>query len=36
MVECLRESMMSMSFDPPEGGGAVEVTYPFVFVTEDG
>jgi hypothetical protein len=32
MVECMREAMMSMSFDPPENGGAVEVTYPFEFL----
>ncbi len=35
MVECMRESMMSMSFDPPEDGGVLEVTYPFVFEAED-
>ncbi|HFE45681.1 MAG TPA: AgmX/PglI C-terminal domain-containing protein [Nannocystis exedens] len=31
LVECMRESMMSVSFDPPEDGGAIEVTYPFAF-----
>jgi len=35
MVECMRESMMSMSFDPPEDGGVVEVTYPFIFEATD-
>ncbi len=34
LVECMRESMMSVSFDPPENGGAIEVTYPFVFEPE--
>ncbi len=34
LVECMRESMMSVSFDPPEEGGAIEVTYPFVFEPE--
>lgn len=29
--ECMRESMMSLSFPPPEGGGRVAVTYPFEF-----
>jgi hypothetical protein len=31
LQECMRESLMSMSFDPPENGGAVDVTYPFEF-----
>jgi hypothetical protein len=34
LIECMRESMMSMSFDPPENGGTVEVTYPFEFSPE--
>ena len=29
--ECMRESMMSLSFPAPEGGGRVAVTYPFEF-----
>jgi hypothetical protein len=29
--ECVRESMASVIFDPPEGGGIVQVTYPFIF-----
>ena len=29
--ECMRESLMAVSFDPPTDGGRVEVTYPFVF-----
>ncbi|MBK8719973.1 MAG: AgmX/PglI C-terminal domain-containing protein [Deltaproteobacteria bacterium] len=33
MDECMRESMMSLSFEPPEGGGSVSVTYPFVFAS---
>ncbi len=28
---CMRESMLSMSFEPPKGGGSVSVTYPFSF-----
>lgn len=35
MVECMRESMLSVLFDqPPSGGGEVSVTYPFEFSTE--
>jgi len=30
-VECMSESMMSVVFDPPEGGGVVRVVYPFEF-----
>jgi hypothetical protein len=29
--ECMRESMMSLTFPAPEGGGRVAVTYPFEF-----
>jgi hypothetical protein len=32
--ECLSETMMSTVFDPPEGGGKVHVTYPFIFATD--
>ena len=31
LVECMSESLMSMSFDPPENGGVMDVTYPFEF-----
>jgi hypothetical protein len=31
LVYCLRESLLSLSFEPPEQGGVVTVTYPFVF-----
>jgi hypothetical protein len=31
MAECVRESMLSMVFAPPENNGWVTVTYPFVF-----
>jgi hypothetical protein len=34
--ECVRESMASAVFEPPEGGGIVRVTYPFVFEPTDG
>lgn len=30
-AECLSESTASLLFDPPTGGGRVQVTYPFVF-----
>ena len=32
--ECLRESMMAVTFDAPPGGGRVEVTYPLDFSVE--
>jgi hypothetical protein len=35
MATCMRESMLSMAFAPPEHGGRVEVTYPIVFSPED-
>jgi len=35
MIECMRESMMSMTFDPPQDGGTLRVTYPFVFEPSD-
>jgi hypothetical protein len=35
LLECMRESMLSLSFVPPEDGGTVEVTYPFVFASDD-
>ena len=31
----VRESMLSMTFEPPKGGGSVTVTYPFLFSNED-
>lgn len=34
LAECVTESMASATFDPPEGGGRVRVTYPFEFTTE--
>ena len=33
--ECVSETMMSTVFDPPEGGGKVVVTYPFIFAADD-
>lgn len=30
-LECMSESMMTVMFPPPEGGGVVHVTYPFLF-----
>lgn len=34
LIECVRETMYTMSFPPPEGGGTVKVSYPFVFSNE--
>ena len=34
LLECMRESMYTVTFDPPEGYGRVSVTYPFVFAQE--
>jgi RNA polymerase sigma-70 factor (ECF subfamily) len=31
MLECMRDAMYDMTFDPPKSGGIVQVTYPFVF-----
>ncbi len=31
LVYCLRESLLSVSFEPPPESGVVSVTYPFVF-----
>jgi hypothetical protein len=31
MLYCMRESMLSMSFEAPAHGGSVSVVYPFVF-----
>ncbi len=30
LVYCIRESMLSMTFEPPENGGTVSVVFPFV------
>jgi hypothetical protein len=35
MRTCIRESMLSMVFAPPDGNGWVTVTYPFVFSPDD-
>jgi hypothetical protein len=29
--ECMRESLMAVVFEPPEDGGRIEVSYPFLF-----
>jgi hypothetical protein len=31
LVYCLRESLLSVSFEPPPESGVVTVTYPFIF-----
>ena len=33
-VECMSESMMTVTMPPPEGGGRVHVTYPLLFEPE--
>lgn len=33
--DCIRESMMTMTFPPPKGGGSVTVTYPVEFSAGD-
>jgi len=35
MQTCLRESMMSVTFDAPPEGGEVTVVYPVLFSPED-
>ncbi|MGH1342854.1 MAG: hypothetical protein ACRBN8_14930 [Nannocystales bacterium] len=34
-AECVSESTASLLFDPPEGGGRVQVSYPFIFAAAD-
>jgi len=34
-AECISESTASLLFDPPQGGGRVQVSYPFIFATGD-
>jgi hypothetical protein len=36
LVTCMLESMLSMSFEAPSGGGSVTVTYPFLLSPGDG
>lgn len=33
-TECVTETMFAAQFKPPQGGGSVEVTYPFQFATQ--
>lgn len=33
--ECVRESMLAVTFEPPPDGGQVQVTYAFEFSTDD-
>lgn len=35
LLYCMRESMLSMSFEPPKHGGSVTVVYPFVFSPDE-
>lgn len=32
--ECMRESLMAVTFEPPTDGGSVQVSYPFIFEHE--
>jgi hypothetical protein len=34
MVTCVRETLFTAKFDPPESGGTIVVEYPFVFGTK--
>ena len=36
MIECMRESFLSVTFPPPESGGFVTVEYPIIFTPGDG
>lgn len=33
--DCLRESMYTVTFDPPPDGGRIEVSYPLIFEPDD-
>jgi hypothetical protein len=35
MIECMRESFLSVTFPPPKGGGFVTVKYPMMFAPDD-
>lgn len=34
MTECMQETILSLEFEPPEGGGQVKVHYPFAFASD--
>ena len=34
-IDCMRQSFLSVTFPPPEGGGMVTVEYPIVFSPGD-
>jgi len=34
-IDCMRQSFLSVTFPPPEGGGMVTVEYPILFSPED-
>ena len=34
MVTCVRETLFTAKFDPPEAGGTIVVEYPFAFSTK--
>jgi hypothetical protein len=35
MIECMRQSFLSVTFPPPKGGGVVTVKYPIEFSPDD-
>lgn len=35
LLYCMRESLLSLVFEPPKGGGSVTVTYPFELSPDD-
>jgi hypothetical protein len=36
VIDCMRQSFLSVTFPPPQGGGEVTVKYPIVFSNDDG
>ena len=36
VIDCMRQSFLSVSFPPPPGGGTVTVVYPIIFSNDDG
>jgi hypothetical protein len=36
VIECMRQSFLSVTFPPPENGGEVTVVYPVEFSNDDG
>jgi hypothetical protein len=36
VIDCMRQSFLSVTFPPPANGGEVTVTYPIIFSNDDG